>query len=97
MKRLNKKKEIIPEDIKYFLGHSLGEYNALCAVGVFDPIDTVKLLRYRGELVVKATKDKKTGMLLGICDEETISPFVEETKKVFPKLICDISAYNSPI
>jgi hypothetical protein len=66
---------INPSEIRYFLGHSLGEYNgktktslpdsklALCAVGVFDPIETVKLLRLRGELVLKATQGKKSILL----------------------------------
>lgn len=38
----------------YFLGHSLGEYNALFAAGAFDFITGVKLVAERGRLMEKA-------------------------------------------
>src|SRR3990167_8421542 len=38
----------------YFLGHSLGEYNALCAAGAFDIITGVHIVRKRGELMAQA-------------------------------------------
>ena len=42
---------------KYFAGHSLGEYTALCASGVFSLRDTAKLVRCRGELMSQAFPD----------------------------------------
>jgi len=36
------------------LGHSLGEYSALCAAGVFSFADGLKLVRIRGELMASA-------------------------------------------
>ncbi|NUQ80157.1 MAG: ACP S-malonyltransferase [Bacteroidetes bacterium] len=38
-------------------GHSLGEYSALCAAGVFDFETGLKLVRLRGELMQKAGTD----------------------------------------
>ncbi|MFO7914873.1 MAG: ACP S-malonyltransferase [Candidatus Krumholzibacteriales bacterium] len=35
-------------------GHSLGEYTALVAAGVFDPMDALKVVRRRGELMFRA-------------------------------------------
>jgi malonyl CoA-acyl carrier protein transacylase len=37
-----------------FAGHSLGEYNALQAAGVFDLMTGLRLVRYRGELMSQA-------------------------------------------
>lgn len=38
----------------YLAGHSLGEYTALCAAGVFSLADTVRLLRLRGQAMQQA-------------------------------------------
>lgn len=38
----------------FVAGHSLGEYSAACAAGVFSLTDTAKLLRIRGEAMQKA-------------------------------------------
>lgn len=40
--------------VSYVAGHSLGEYSALCAAGVFSLADTARLLRIRGEAMQKA-------------------------------------------
>lgn len=39
----------------YFAGHSLGEYNALCAAGAFDFATGLRLVRERGRLMAGAT------------------------------------------
>ena len=39
----------------YFAGHSLGEYNALCAAGAFDFATGVRLVRERSRLMAAAT------------------------------------------
>ena len=38
----------------FVAGHSLGEYSAACAAGVFSLEDTAKLLRIRGDAMQKA-------------------------------------------
>lgn len=43
-------------------GHSLGEYSALCAAGVFSLADTAKLLRLRGQAMQKAVPVGKGAM-----------------------------------
>lgn len=41
-------------DASYAAGHSLGEYSALCAAGVFPFADGLRLVRRRGELMAQA-------------------------------------------
>ncbi len=60
-------------DIKPILamGHSLGEFGALVAVGALDPIDAVALVHLRGKLMAEACATQPVGMLvsLGLSDE----------------------------
>ncbi len=53
------------------LGHSLGEFTALVAVGALHPIDAVKLVNLRGTLMAKACAKQDVGMMvsLGLSDE----------------------------
>lgn len=57
----------------YALGHSLGEFSALCSVGAIDYLDAVALVHKRGELMKKACDGKNAGMmaLIGL-DDKTI-------------------------
>ncbi|MBQ8436998.1 MAG: ACP S-malonyltransferase [Alphaproteobacteria bacterium] len=52
----------------FVAGHSLGEYSAACAAGVFSLSDTAKLLRIRGEAMQKAVPLGVGGMaaVLGV-------------------------------
>lgn len=45
---------VIEDKVKYVAGHSLGEYSALCAAGMFSIADTARLLRTRGEAMQSA-------------------------------------------
>ncbi|NNE41307.1 MAG: ACP S-malonyltransferase [Marinicaulis sp.] len=53
---------------KFFAGHSLGEYSALCAAGAISLSDTAKLLRIRGEAMQAAVPVGKGAMaaLIGV-------------------------------
>ena len=52
-------------DVKatYFLGHSLGEFSALCAAGAIDYVDAVELVHNRGKLMQEACEGKDAGMM----------------------------------
>ena len=52
----------------YAAGHSLGEYSALCAAGVFSFADGLRLVRLRGELMARAGVAKPGAMsaILGL-------------------------------
>ncbi len=46
-----------------FLGHSLGEFSALCAAGAIDYIDAVELVHKRGAYMQEACEGKDAGMM----------------------------------
>ena len=52
-------------------GHSLGEYSALTAAGVFDLADAVRLVRFRAKVMQEAVPVGKGGMaaIIGLTDE----------------------------
>jgi [acyl-carrier-protein] S-malonyltransferase len=66
----------------YFAGHSLGEYSALCASGVLEVEDTLKLVTERGKLSEREGQKNPGGMqaILGLTLEE-----VEEILATFPE------------
>src|ERR1700733_8040785 len=49
----------------YLAGHSLGEYNALHAAGVFDLLTGLRLVKKRGELMSQA-KNGGMGAVIGL-------------------------------
>lgn len=52
----------IEKKISFVMGHSLGEYSACCAAGVFSLEDTAKLLKLRGRAMQKAVAAGEGGM-----------------------------------
>lgn len=44
----------LSDKVSYVAGHSLGEYSALCAAGMFTVADTARLLRIRGDAMQSA-------------------------------------------
>ena len=48
---------------KYFAGHSLGEYSALASAGYLNFLETIKLLRKRGEAMQNAVPNGLGGMV----------------------------------
>lgn len=78
-------------DIKaaMFLGHSLGEFSALCASGAIDYVDAVELVHKRGALMQSACDGIDAGMmvLVGLDDatvEKICADAQAEGKKVWP-------------
>jgi [acyl-carrier-protein] S-malonyltransferase len=65
----------------YFVGHSLGEYGALCAAGVLSPEDTLALVTERGKLMEREA-DKNPGGMRAVVklDIETVKEIVESAK-----------------
>ena len=52
----------LKDKVSFVAGHSLGEYSAACAAGVFSLEDTAKLLRIRGDAMQKAVPVGVGGM-----------------------------------
>ena len=48
---------------KYFAGHSLGEYSALCSAGYLSFEDTIRILKIRGEAMQNAVPKGEGGMI----------------------------------
>lgn len=59
----------------FVAGHSLGEYSAACAAGVFSLTDTAKLLRTRGDAMQKAVPVGLGGMaaVIGVSYQDVVA------------------------
>ena len=73
----------------FALGHSLGEFSALAAVGAMDWLEAVKLVHLRGQLMEEASEGIDAGMMvvLGLSDEDVeaiCQDAREQGKKVWP-------------
>ena len=81
------------KDIKYFCGHSLGEYSALVSIGTLTFEDALYLLHERGKSMQEAVPEGHGAMLavLGIKLED-IEKLIKEIKV---KGICEIANDNS--
>ena len=80
-------------NIKYMLGHSLGEYTALACSNILSISDSAKLLKIRGNLMNSAIEPNKSGMvaLIGInCTK--IEKIIQDKN-----LNLEIANDNSPI
>ena len=83
-------KEACP-DVKaeLFLGHSLGEFSALCASGAIDYVDAVELVHKRGSLMQAACDEIEAGMMAIVgLDDESVEKICSDAqadgKKVWP-------------
>ncbi|HZF70508.1 ACP S-malonyltransferase [Sulfuricurvum sp.] len=81
--------EAHPTTATMFLGHSLGEFSALCASGAIDYVDAVELVHKRGKLMSEACESINAGMMaiLGLDDavvEELCTKANGEGKRVWP-------------
>ena len=69
---------------KYFAGHSLGEYSALCAANYLGFSDTIKLLKIRGDAMQNAVPKGEGGMLAVLGSKiEIIENLLNENKNNF--------------
>ena len=92
-KVLTSKLDISNMNIKYMLGHSLGEYTALTAAKIISIQDCAKLLKIRGELMHNAYEPYKSGMaaLIGINCNKVENIILNNNLKI------EIANDNSPI
>ena len=62
----------LAQKLSFVAGHSLGEYSAACATGVFSLEDTAKLLRLRGLAMQKAVPEGVGGMaaIIGLSPQD---------------------------
>jgi [acyl-carrier-protein] S-malonyltransferase len=72
-----------------FLGHSLGEFSALCASGAIDYVDAVELVHNRGAFMQEACSEIEAGMMaiVGLDDasvEKICADAQNAGKKVWP-------------
>ena len=68
----------------FFAGHSLGEYSALACTGVINFIDTIKLLKIRGNAMQNAVPKDEGGMIAILGEEvNKIQEIVENNKDKF--------------
>ncbi|MGY0408678.1 MAG: acyltransferase domain-containing protein, partial [Polaribacter sp.] len=74
----------------FVIGHSLGEYNALLAAGVFDFITGLRLVKKRGELMAAASGGSMAAVL-GLQIEE-----LKESLHEGGYHDLDIANYNTP-
>ncbi len=78
---------------KYFAGHSLGEYSALCAANYLSFSDTIKLLKTRGDAMQNAVPRGEGGMLAVLGSKvEIIEDLLNDNKNNF---IAQIANDNS--
>ena len=81
------------DNAKYFAGHSLGEYSALCAANYLNFSDTIKLLKIRGDAMQNAVPKGEGGMLAVLGSKvEIIEDILDENKNNF---IAQIANDNS--
>jgi [acyl-carrier-protein] S-malonyltransferase len=84
----------VSDQAAYVAGHSLGEYSALCAAGVFSLADTARLLRIRGEAMQDAVPVGQGAMaaILGL-DLETVLRAVNDAED---GEVCGVANDNAP-
>ncbi|MFN3765287.1 MAG: ACP S-malonyltransferase [Aliihoeflea sp.] len=78
--------------VSYVAGHSLGEYSALCAAGMFSVADTARLLRTRGNAMQAAVPVGEGAMaaIIGL-EQDVVQAACEEASS---KGVCQIANDN---
>ena len=88
-----KETQFKPLEAKFYAGHSLGEYSALCCANVINFEQTINLLVHRGKAMQNAVPNGEGGMLaiLGI-EINVINSILEEN---FNEFQCFVANDNS--
>jgi len=78
----------------FVAGHSLGEYSALAAAGALGPEETVRLVRYRGEIMARADELAPGTMsaVLGLDDDQVEAVVAEAGQEG----VCVVANFNCP-
>ncbi len=86
----------LPRDASFVAGHSLGEYSALAAAGVWDVGTCAKLLKIRGR-AMQAAAPAGTGAMAAIIGPEisAVRDILEETGNQLPSEIVEIANHNA--
>lgn len=80
--------------IGFGLGHSLGEFSALCASGVLDFDNALALVNQRGRLMEECCKNKTAGMMVVLGLEDPIlEEFCDKKRNIGLKVWC--ANYNA--
>lgn len=68
----------LAERVDVTLGHSLGEFAALVAGGYLRELDALQLVRKRGEVMERCSKEAKeeVGMVALVCEPERLEPMI---------------------
>ena len=84
----------LEDKVAYVAGHSLGEYSALCAAGVFSLADAVRLVRTRGLTMQKAVGVGEGAMaaILGL-EMDVVSEIADAAAQ---GQVCQVANDNSP-
>ncbi len=86
----------ISDFVEIVLGHSLGEYTALCGIESIDLNSTAKILRIRGNAMQNAVKNVQTRMVAVIgLDIEKIEEVIEK-QIINEENLCEIANDNCP-
>jgi len=84
--------ELIPENFNVFAGHSIGEYAALFATGVFSFEDGVRIVKKRGELMSSLSFDEPSLVAVLGVDRKCVEDFCKnDTNNELEVALC-----NSP-
>ncbi len=69
---------------EYFAGHSLGEYSALSCAGYLDFLETLKILRIRGEAMQNSVPTGQGGMVAVLGSKiDIIEKILKNNKRIF--------------
>ena len=80
-------------NVKFFAGHSLGEYTALCTSGYLNFSDTLKILKIRGQAMQNSIPEGEGGMIAVLGSSiEVVENLLNENKN---KYKCFIANDNS--